>query len=70
MNVYVNSAVRDCFAALETLLSQKEWAERELKVTSRWNPFRRQELKETIDNLDTQIRVINESMAATPAWAW
>ena len=70
MNVYVNSAVRDCFAALETLLSQKEWAERVLKVTSRWNPFRRQELKETIDHLDTQIRVINESMAATPTWAW
>lgn len=70
MNCYINTAVRDCFAALETLLSQKERAELELRVTSRWNPVRRADLKDTIKNLDTQIRVLNESMAATPAWAW
>lgn len=70
MNVYINTAVRETMAALETLLSQKERAELELRVTSHWNPLRRADLKDTIKNLDTQIRVLNESMAATPAWAW
>ena len=70
MNVFINTAVRETMAALETLLSQKERAELELRVTSRWNPLRRADLKDTIKNLDTQIRVLNESMAATPTWAW
>lgn len=70
MNIYVSTAMRETFAALDTLLDQKERAELELKVTSRWNPLRRLELKDTISQLETQIRVINESMAATPTWAW
>ena len=70
MNIYVNTAMRETFAALDTLFNQKERAELELKVTSRWNPLRRLELKDTISQLETQIRVINESMAATPTWAW
>ena len=70
MNIYVSTAMRETFAALDALLNQKERAELELKVTSRWNPMRRLELKDTISQLETQIRVINESMAATPTWAW
>ena len=70
MNIYVSTALRETFTALDTLLTQKERAELELKVTSRWNPMRRLELKDTISQLETQIRVINESMAATPTWAW
>lgn len=70
MNIYVSTALRETFDALDTLLTQKERAELELKVTSRWNPLRRLELKDTINQLETQIRVINESMAATPTWAW
>lgn len=70
MNIYVSTALRETFAALDTLLTQKERAELELKVTSRWNPLRRLELKDTISQLETQIRVLNESMAATPAWGW
>ena len=56
MNIYVSTAMRETFAALDTLLNQKERAELELK--------------DTISQLETQIRVINEAMAATPTWAW
>lgn len=70
MNCYINTALRETFSALETLLDQKNYWERELKVTSRWNPLRRMEIQDTLHHLDAQIRIINESMAATPAWGW
>lgn len=70
MNVYINSAVRNAFAALDTLTSQKERAELELCVTSRWNPMRRLELSATISQLDKEISAVQSQLAATPSYAW
>ena len=70
MNLFINTAVRETIKALDTLTTQKEYWERELKVTSRWNPLRRLEIKDTLNTLDTEIRVLNESLSATPALAW
>ena len=70
MNLFINTAVRETIQALDTLTAQKEYWERELKVTSRWNPLRRLEIKDTLNTLDTEIRVLNESLSATPALAW
>ena len=70
MNLFINTAVRETIQALDTLTTQKEYWERELKVTSRWNPLRRLEIKDTLNTLGTEIRVLNESLSATPALAW
>ena len=70
MNLFINTAVRETIQALDTLITQKEYWERELKVTSRWNPMRRLEIKDTLNALSTEIRVLNESLSATPALAW
>lgn len=70
MNLFINTAVRETIQALDTLTTQKEYWERELKVTSRWNPMRRLEIKDTLNALSTEIRVLNESLSATPALAW
>lgn len=70
MNLFINTAVRETIQALDTLTTQKEYWERELKVTSRWNPMRRLEIKDTLNALNTEIRVLNESLSATPALAW
>ena len=70
MNLFINTAVRETIQALDTLTTQKEYWERELKVTSRWNPMRRLESKDTLNTLDTESRVLNESLSATPALAW
>lgn len=70
MNLFINTAVRETIKALDTLTTQKEYWEREFKVTSRWNTLRRLEIKDTLNTLDTEIRVLNESLSATPALAW
>lgn len=70
MNVYINSAVRDAFSALDTLTSQKERAELELRVTSRWNPIRRLELTDTINQLSKEISAMQSQLATTPSYAW
>lgn len=70
MNLFINTAVRETIQALDTLTTHKEYWERELKVTSRWNPLRRLEIQDTLNTLDTEIRVLNESLSATPALAW
>ena len=70
MNLFINTAVRETIQALDTLTTQKEYWERELRVTSRWNPLRRLEIQNTLDTLNTEIRVLNESLSATPALAW
>lgn len=70
MNVYINSSVRDAFAALSDLLTQKERAEKQLSVTSRWNPLYRLELSNTISQLDKEISALQSTLATTPAYAW
>ena len=70
MNVYINSAVRNAFSALDTLTSQKERAELELRVTSRWNPMRRLELQTTISQLKKEISALQSQLATTPSYAW
>lgn len=70
MNVYINTAVRNAFSALDTLTSQKERAELELRVTSRWNPMRRLELQATISQLSKEISALQSQLAATPSYAW
>lgn len=70
MNVYINSSVRDAFAALSDLLTQKERAEKQLSVTSRWNPLYRLELSNTISQLDKEISALQSTLAATPSYAW
>ena len=70
MNLFINTAVRETVCALDTLTTQKEYWERELQVTSRWNPMRRLEIQDTLNTLNTEIRVLNEALSATPALAW
>lgn len=70
MNVYINSSVRDAFAALSDLLTQKERAEKQLSVTSRWNPLYRLELSNTISQLDKEIAALQSQLATTPSYAW
>lgn len=70
MNVYINSSVRDAFAALSDLLTQKERAEKQLSVTSRWNPLYRLELSNTISQLDKEISALQSTLATTPSYAW
>lgn len=70
MNVYINTAVRNAFSALDTLTSQKERAELELSVTSRWNPMRRLELQTTISQLKKEISALQSQLATTPSYAW
>lgn len=70
MNVYINSSVRDTFAALSDLLNRKEYAEKQLSVASRWNPLYRLELQTTINTLEKEISAIQSSLATTPAYAW
>ena len=70
MNLFINTAVRETVCALDTLTTQKEYWERELRVTSRWNPMRRLEIQDTLNTLNTEIRVLNEALSATPALAW
>lgn len=70
MNVYINSSVRDAFAALSDLLRRKEYAEKQLSVASRWNPLYRLELSNTISQLDKEISALQSTLATTPAYAW
>lgn len=70
MNVYINTAVRNAFSALDTLTSQKERAELELRVTSRWNPMHRLELQTTISQLSKEISALQSQLATTPSYAW
>jgi len=70
MNVYINSNVRDTFAALSDLLSRKEAAEKQLSVASRWNPLWRLELQTTISTLDKEISALQSQLATTPSYAW
>ena len=71
MNTIVLSrSVRDAISALDTLTSQKERAELELKVTSRWNPLRRLELTDTINQLSKEISAIQAQLAIAPSCAW
>lgn len=70
MNVYINSAIRNVFSALDTLTSQKERAELELSVTSKWNPMRRLELQTTISTLDKEISALQSQLATTPSYMW
>lgn len=70
MNVYINSNVRDAFAALSDLLNRKEYAEKQLSVASRWNPLYRLELQTTIKTLEKEISAMQSTLASTPSYAW
>lgn len=71
MNTIVLSrSVRDAISALDILVSNKEHAELELRVTSRWNPLRRLELTDTINQLSKEISAIQAQLAITPSCAW
>lgn len=70
MNVYINSNVRNAFAALNDLLNRKEYAEKQLSVASRWNPLYRLELQTTIKTLEKEISAMQSTLASTPAYAW
>lgn len=70
MNVYINSSVRNAFAALADLLRRKEYAEKSLSVASHWSPMYRLELKSTISQLDKEISALQSQLATTPSYAW
>jgi hypothetical protein len=70
MNVYINTNVRDAFAALSDLLNRKEYAEKQLSVASRWNPLYRLELQTTIKTLEKEISAMQSTLATTPSYAW
>ena len=69
-NIVLTRSARAAIRDLDTLTSQKERAELELKVTSRWNPFRRLELTDTINTLEKEISAITASLAMTLSYGF
>ena len=70
MNIFLTKSARAAIRDLDTLTSQKERAELELSVTSRWNPVRRLDLMDTIKTLEKEISAITASLASTPSYGF
>ena len=70
MNLFLTKSTRAAIRDLDRLTSEKEHAELELSVTSRWNPVRRLDLMDTIKTLEKEISAITASLASTPSYGF
>lgn len=70
MNLFLTKSTRAAIRDLDRLTSEKERAELELSVTSRWNPVRRLDLMDTISQLNKEISAITAALAATPSYGF
>lgn len=70
MNIFLTKSARSAIADLDRLVSEKERAELELSVTSKWNPVRRLDLMDTIKTLEKEISAITASLASTPSYGF
>lgn len=70
MNLFLTKSTRAAIRDLDRLTSEKERAELELSVTSKWNPIRRLDLMDTIMNLEKEISAITASLASTPSYGF
>ena len=69
-NIFLTKSTRAAIRDLDALTSEKERAELELSVTSKWNPVRRLELMDTIKTLEKEISAITASLASTPSYGF
>lgn len=69
-NIFLTKSARSAIADLDRLVSEKERAELELSVTSRWNPVRRLDLMDTIKTLEKEISAITALLAGTPSYGF
>ena len=70
MNIFLTKSARAAIRDLDALTSEKERAELELSVTSKWNPVRRLDLMDTIKTLNKEISAITAALAATPSYGF
>ncbi len=70
MNLFLTKSTRAAIRDLDRLTSEKERAELELSVTSKWNPIRRLDLMDTIKTLEKEISAITASLASTPSYGF
>lgn len=70
MNIFLTKSTRAAIRDLDALTSEKERAELELSVTSKWNPVRRLDLMDTIKTLEKEISAITASLASTPSYGF
>lgn len=70
MNLFLTKSARAAIRDLDRLTSEKERAELELSVTSKWNPVRRLDLMDTIKTLEKEISAITASLASTPSYGF
>lgn len=69
-NIFLTKSTRAAIRDLDALASEKERAELELSVTSKWNPVRRLDLMDTIKTLEKEISAITASLASTPSYGF
>ena len=69
-NIFLTKSSRAAIRDLDRLVSEKERAELELSVTSKWNPIRRLDLMDTIKTLAKEISAITASLAMTPSYGF
>ena len=69
-NIFLTKSTRAAIRDLDALTSEKERAELELSVTSKWNPVRRLDLMDTISQLNKEISAITAALAATPSYGF
>ena len=69
-NIFLTKSTRAAIRDLDALTSEKERAELELSVTSKWNPIRRLDLMDTIKTLEKEISAITASLASTPSYGF
>ena len=69
-NIFLTKSTRAAIRDLDALTSEKERAELELSVTSKWNPVRRLDLMDTIKTLEKEISAITAALAATPSYGF
>lgn len=70
MNIFLTKSTCAAIRDLDALTSEKERAELELSVTSKWNPVRRLDLMDTIKTLEKEISAITASLASTPSYGF
>lgn len=69
-NIFLTKSARAAIRDLDALTSEKERAELELRVTSKWNPVRRLDLMDTIKTLEKEISAITAALASTPLYGF
>ena len=70
MNLFLTKSTRAAIRDLDRLTSEKERAELDLSVTSKWDPIRRLDLMDTIKTLEKEISAITASLASTPSYGF